>query len=115
MALIKIESARVVRHVGTRGAFAVEEYVNLPDGRSFPKTYTVWNEGTAPEVDGIVAVVGELSTKVREYQLNGSTKYAVDVSVNQPTVTAIGVNKLDTVPQLKEAAAQAEQSSEVPF
>lgn len=113
MALIKIESARVVRHVGTRGAFACEEYVTLPDGRSFPRFYTVWHEGTPVEIDGIVAVVGEMSAKTRE---TAQGKWVADIAVNNPTVTAIGVQALKTVPVIQEQiAANPAPSAEVPF
>lgn len=112
MALIKIESGRVLRYVGTRGAFAVEEYVNLPDGRSFPKVYTVWHEGTAPEIDGIVQVHGELSVKVREYQAGGVTKHVADISINQPTVQAIGVNALKNVEAIQYEIAKEAMAGE---
>lgn len=116
MAYVKIESGRVARHVGTRGAFALEEWVTLPDGRTFAKTYTVWNEGTVPAIDAIVAVVGELGTKVRAYMgSDGIEKYVVDVSINQPTVTAIGVNKLDTVPEIRAAVAAAPVAEDPTF
>lgn len=116
MAFIKIESGRVARHVGTRGAFALEEWVTLPDGRTFAKTYTVWNEGTVPPIDAIVAVVGELGTKVRNYVgSDGLEKHVIDVSINQPTVTAIGVPALPKVAEIREAVAQAAPATEVPF
>jgi aspartate carbamoyltransferase regulatory subunit len=90
MALLKIESGEVTRHVGARGAFAVAEMVNLPDGRSFPKTYTVWAD-EAPEIGTIVSVIGVMSAKVREYQSANGLKQAVDISINEPNVTVMGV------------------------
>lgn len=93
MALLKIESGEVTRHVGTRGAFAVAEMVNLPDGRSFPKTYTVWAE-EAPEIGTIVSVIGVMSAKTREYESASGPKTAVDISINEPNITVLGVPQI---------------------
>lgn len=85
----KLESGQVVRHVGTRGAFAVEETITLPDGRSFPKTYTVWAE-IAPPIGSIVQVTGELTVKTREYAAPSGMKTAIDINFNNPNVTIMG-------------------------
>ncbi len=90
MALLKIESGEVIRHVGSRGAFALQETVTLPDGRSFPKTYTVWHEGDAPAVGSIVSVIGVFSAKNREYNAPSGTKTAIDISINDPEVNILG-------------------------
>jgi hypothetical protein len=116
MALIKIESGRVVRHVGTRGSFAVEEYKTLPDGRTFPIQYTVWHDGyPTVEIDGIVQVLGELSVKISEP--NAAGKVYANISVNNPTVTAIGVEALKNVPGIKEIIEEPAKvtTEEVPF
>lgn len=98
MAYIKIESAEVTRPVGSRGAFQIHEYVTLPDGRTFPKTFTVWQEGEVPNQGTIVQVYGTLSTKVREWtDQTGTLKHVVDVSINEPTVTIIGKPKPATI------------------
>lgn len=91
MALIKIESGEVTRIVGQNGAFAVGEEVSLPDGRSFMKQYTVWNHGEAPQVGQIVSVIGQFSAKIREYDSPTGKKQAIDVSINDPEVTLMGV------------------------
>lgn len=98
MALLKIESGEVIRHVGSRGAFALQETVTLPDGRSFPKTYTVWYEGEAPAVGSIVSVIGVFSAKNREYNAPSGTKVAIDISINDPEVNILGANKSEEVP-----------------
>lgn len=85
-----IESGEVVRHIGSRGGFAVQETINLPDGRSFPKTYTVWYEGDAPNVGDIVKVTGEVSVKQREYAAPSGMKTAIDINLNNPTVLVMG-------------------------
>lgn len=103
MALLKIESGTVKRHVGSRGAFAIEEQVTLPDGRSFPKMYTVWYEGEPPAVGAIVSVTGVFSAKTREYPAPSGMKTAVDISLNEPEVTTL------------HAVAQLTQSEELPF
>lgn len=95
MALLKIESGEVTRHVGNRGAFAVAEMVNLPDGRSFPKTYTVWAE-QAPEIGSIVSVIGVMSAKTRAYDSPTGPKTAVDISINDPEVSIVGVPQVTT-------------------
>lgn len=89
MALIKIENATVTRHVGSNGAFAVEEQVTLPDGRSFPKSYTVWLKGTPPAVGSLVSVAGQFSAKTREYAAPSGMKTAVDISINEPEVNTL--------------------------
>ena len=95
MALMKLTDVRVKQHVGTNGAFAVEEWVHLPDGRSFPKTFTVWaNE--APPVDTIVNVVGTFSAKAREYNAPSGQKIAIDVSVNDPEITIVSTPATNT-------------------
>lgn len=91
MALIKIESGEVTRHVGSNGAFAVGEEVNLPDGRSFMKQYTVWAQGEPPQIGQIVSVIGQYSAKIREYVAPTGPKTAIDVSINEPEVTMLGV------------------------
>lgn len=98
MALLKIESGEVIRHVGSRGAFALQETVTLPDGRSFPKTYTVWHEGEAPAVGSIVSVIGVFSAKNREYNAPSGTKVAIDISINDPEVNILGSDKSEEVP-----------------
>lgn len=98
MALLKIETAEVTRHVGSRGAFAVAETVTLPDGRSFPKSYTVWLEGEAPPVGAIVSVTGVFSAKLREYAAPTGMKQAIDISINEPEVKVLGSNKSEEVP-----------------
>lgn len=104
MAFIKIESAEVTRAVGSRGAFQILEFITLPDGRTFPKTFTVWQEGEVPTQGAIVQVYGTLSTKVREWTDNtGTVKHVVDVSINEPTVSIIGKPK----PQINEATQSA--------
>jgi len=97
MALIKIESAEVLRHVGQRGAFAIGEHVTLPSGASFQKQYTVWaNDPAVPAVGAIVAVVGQLGMKIREYAAPSGIKHAIDVSINEPEVTVLGKPKPPT-------------------
>lgn len=98
MALLKIESAEVTRHVGSRGAFAVSETVTLPDGRSFPKSYTIWFEGEAPAIGSIVSVIGVFSAKLREYAAPSGIKQAIDVSINEPAVTILGSDKTSEAP-----------------
>lgn len=103
MALLKLENVEVIRSVGTRGAFAVEEQVTLPDGRTFPKTYTVWHEGDPIPVGSLVSVVGVLSAKAREYNAPSGTKTAIDMSVNEPEV------------KILHAVKQEETKEETPF
>lgn len=116
MALLKIESGEVTRHVGTRGAFAVAEMVNLPDGRSFPKTYTVWAE-EAPEIGTIVSVIGVMSAKTREYETANGTKTAVDISINEPNITVLGSPQVisDKAAENVTEILGATETTEVPF
>lgn len=114
MALLKIESGEVTRHVGTRGAFAVAEMVNLPDGRSFPKTYTVWAQ-EAPAIGSIVSVIGVMSAKVREYESPNGTKTTVDISINDPEVNSLGVPSPAAPEQAAEAVQEVLGGTEVPF
>lgn len=89
MALIKLEGVRVTKHVGSNGAFAVEEYVTLPDGRSFPKSFTVWATGEPPAIDSAVNVTGLFSAKTRAYDAPSGQKVAIDVSINEPEVIVV--------------------------
>jgi len=98
MALLKIESGEVIRQVGTRGAFALQETVTLPDGRSFPKSYTVWHEGEPIPTGSIVSVIGVFSAKLRDYNAPTGTKTAIDISINDPEVNILGQNKTEEVP-----------------
>lgn len=117
MALIKIESAEVLRHVGQRGAFAVGEYITLPTGATFQKQYTVWAEGEAPAVGSIVSVIGQLGMKLRSYDSPTGPKQAIDVSINEPEVTILGAAKPttveDTATAIQEIASTTGQ--ELPF
>jgi hypothetical protein len=117
MALIKIESCEVLRPVGTRGAFAVGEYITLPTGASFQKTYTVWAQGEAPLTGTIVSVVGQLGMKIREYPAPSGMKHAIDVSINEPEVTVLAAPKPDTIEETAAAIQDiaASTGNEIPF
>lgn len=118
MALIKVESAEVLRPVGTRGAFAIGEYITLPTGASFQKQYTVWNNsGEAPATGTIVAVIGQLGMKIREYPAPSGMKHAIDVSINEPEITILAAAKPDTVEETAAAIADiaADTGKELPF
>lgn len=108
-----IESGEVVRQIGSRGGFAVQETINLPDGRSFPKTYTVWHEGDPIATGSIVSVTGEVTVKLREYAAPSGMKTAADINFNNPVVKVLG-----HVPQVEAEAAPvatAAPSVELPF
>lgn len=117
MALIKVESAEVKRIVGARGAFAIGEYITLPSGASFEKTYTVWAEGEPPLIGSVVSVIGQLGMKIREYPAPSGFKHAIDVSINEPEVTILGAPKPATVEETKQAIADiaADTGKELPF
>lgn len=117
MALIKIESAEVLRHVGSRGAFAVGEYITLPTGASFQKQYTVWASEEPPAIGSIVSVIGQLGMKIREYPAPSGMKHAIDVSINEPEVTVIGAPKPATVEETAAAIQDiaASTGQELPF
>lgn len=91
MALIKVENAKVLKAVGTRGGFSIEEWVTLPDGRTFPKSYTVWYEGNSNtyKEGQIVTVTGELSAKVFDYvnETTGQPGRGVSININNPEIT----------------------------
>lgn len=118
MALIKIESAEVLRHVGTNGAFAVGEYITTNTGASFQKQYTIWAKGTdAPPTGSIVSVIGQLGMKIREYPAPSGMKHAIDVSVNDPEVTVMGAPKPTTVEETAAAIQDiaATTGKDLPF
>ena len=118
MALIKIESAEVLRHVGTNGAFAVGEYITTNTGASFQKQYTVWAKtNPAPAIGQIVSVIGQLGTKLREYNAPTGTKTAIDISINEPEVTLLGQAKPATVEETAAAIQDiaATTGQELPF
>jgi hypothetical protein len=96
MAIIKVENAEVILKVGSRGVFAIIENTTLADGRSFPKSYTVWHEGEAPNIGALVTVVGVYSAKLREYPAPSGMKHAIDVSINEPEVTVLHDKKPST-------------------
>lgn len=83
MALIKITDATVKKAHGTRGAFIAEETIEIPDGRSFPRTYIVWNTEAMPAIGAKVNVTGELTVKPRTID-DGRT--FVDISINNPQI-----------------------------
>lgn len=112
----KIETAVVSRHVGDRGAFAAEETINLPDGRSFPKTYTIW-ASEAPPIGTIIQVTGEVTIKQREYAAPSGMKTAIDINFNNPNVTILGTPKPATVEETAQAIQDiaATTGQELPF
>ena len=112
----KVESAEVIRTVGDRGAFAIQETITLPDGRSFPKTYTVW-ASIAPPVGTIVQVTGEVTIKQREYAAPSGMKTAIDINFNNPNVTVMGAPMPETPAQVAEAIQEIAESTikELPF
>ena len=96
MAIVKLESVEVIRHVGSNGAFAVAENVELPDGRSFPKNWTIWYTGNETvTVGSLVTVVGQFSAKTRTYPAPSGMKTAVDLNVNDPEVTILNAKKAE--------------------
>lgn len=117
MALIKVESAEVLRHVGGNGAFAVGEHITLPTGASFQKQYTVWHKGEAPSVGSIVSVIGQLGLKIREYPAPSGMKQAIDVSINEPEINVLGAPKPATVEETAQAIEEiaATTGKDIPF
>lgn len=108
----KIESGVVTMSVGDRGAFAVEETIYLPDGRSFPKSYTVW-ASEAPAKGTIVQVTGEVTIKLREYAAPSGMKTAIDVNFNNPNVIVMGQHVIvmgQPKPETEVATAEAIQN-----
>jgi len=83
MAFIKVEGL-VDKPLGDKG-FILLETIKLNDGRTFDRKWKVWSN-TAPNYDTFVEVVGEISTKINEYELNGETRRNVDHNINTPTV-----------------------------
>ena len=110
MSQITVNNARVVKHVGTNGAFQIVETYN----GDWSRYWTVWNkaEGAAPEVDSIVNVSGEFNAKIRSYEAkNGDEKHAVDLSINNPVwLVELNAGKTDA-----ELAGLEPVSAEVPF
>lgn len=109
----KIESGVVTRAVGVRGAFAVEETITLPDGRSFPKSYTVW-AAECPPIGAIVQVTGEVTIKQREYAAPSGMKTAIDVNFNNPAVVIMGA-PVETVQAVENVETILGATQEVPF
>lgn len=86
MAFIKIEGI-VDKPLGDKG-FIVLETIRLNDGRTFDRKWKVWATPIQP-ASAFVEVVGELSTKINEYEYAGETKRTIDHNVNAPTVKVL--------------------------
>jgi hypothetical protein len=86
MALIKVEGI-VDKPLGDKG-FILLETIKLNDGRTFDKKWKVWVT-PIPAFDSFVEAVGELSTKINEYEMGGETKRNVDLNINNPKVTVL--------------------------
>jgi hypothetical protein len=97
MAIVKLESVEVTRSVGSNGAFAVAETITTNTGASFPKSWTVWAQGSdSPAVGSLVTVVGEFSAKTRTYPAPSGMKTAIDLNINNPEVTVLHSKKEET-------------------
>ena len=86
MAFIKVEGI-VDKPLGDKG-FILLETIKLNDGRTFDKKWKVWVT-PIPAFDSFVEAVGELSTKINEYEMGGETKRNVDLNINNPTVKVL--------------------------
>lgn len=87
MAHVKVEGT-VDKPLGDKG-FILLETIKLNDGRTFDKKWKVWTT-PIPAFGSVVEAVGELSTKLNEYQApDGTTKNSIDLNVNNPTVKII--------------------------
>jgi hypothetical protein len=86
MAFIKIEGI-VDKPLGDRG-FIILETIRLNDGRTFEKKWKVWAI-PAPEFSSFVEVTGEFSSKISEYEYQGTTKHSQDLNVNNAVVKVL--------------------------
>lgn len=129
MALVKLESAEVVpvsatqTYMGASGTagFIVQEYVTLPDGRTWPVRYTIWKSNNIlqfPEVGAVVSIMGELSVKAVVSQMDASKAFA-NISVNNATCTVIGAPKpateAETAVAVQDIADGLANSLKLPF
>lgn len=84
MAHVKV-TGLVDKPLGDKG-FILLETIKLNDGRTFDKKWKVWIT-PIPAFSATVEAVGELSTKINEYEMGGETKRNVDLNINNPVVT----------------------------
>jgi hypothetical protein len=88
MAIITLNEVTVTKHVGDRGAFQVEEIIEV-NGSRWTKRWTVWAD-KAPEIGAYVNISGLFGSKTRAYEAaNGDIKHAVDLSINDPIIDVV--------------------------
>ena len=122
MAIIDIRNARVSKYVGANGAFQIAEtYKVKVDGQEqdWTRYWTVWTYATpTPEIDTIVSVVGDYSSKARQYETaNGDSKITVDLSINNPIVVTDVEKAAEYVSELNrfEASLAEQADADAPF
>lgn len=99
MAFVTLEGKITRTH---NKGFKLEETITLPDGRSFGKFWTIWSN-TEAEVNDLVTVKGELSTKIAKDYQTGEDKLTqkgeriVELVCNATDVTILrkGVGTID--------------------
>lgn len=106
MAKIIIENAIVERVFQSREGWGVgvyETFTRKSDQSEGRSRYTCWFKGDRPAMEEgqRVSLSGFVSTRVRSYEQDGETKYAVDVSVNGPRL----ISAPEDVPQQAEPAS----------
>jgi hypothetical protein len=108
MAFIKVEGI-VDKPLGDKG-FILLETIKLNDGRTFDKKWKVWIT-PIPAFDSFVEAVGELSTKINEYEMGGETKRNVDLNINNPTVKVLREAQVASPDVNTDWATPAEQTA----
>jgi hypothetical protein len=108
MAFIKVEGI-VDKPLGDKG-FILLETIKLNDGRTFDKKWKVWTT-PIPAFDSFVEAVGELSTKINEYEMGGETKRNVDLNINNPTVKVLREAQVASPDVNTDWATPAEQTA----
>lgn len=107
MAKVIIENATVERVFQSREGWGVgvyETFIRKSDQSEGRNRFTCWFKGDRPAIEQgqRVSLSGFLSTRVRSYEQDGETKYAVDVSVNGPRL----ISAPEDAPVEQQTAAQ---------
>ena len=104
MAKIVVENATVERVFETRtgsvGVSVTESYTPKDGGDARRTWFTLWfARDPGVQVGQVISASGFVSAKVREYESNGETRHAVDMSVNSARV-------IDAAPPIAPAPAE---------
>lgn len=88
MAKIKIDNAKIDRLLSDKGLAVSTTFIDR-EGNERKDKFTVWGQPAGLQVGDVVNVVGNLSTKIEEFEGDTGLIRYVQVNVNNPQIDKV--------------------------